>query len=140
MAHSGVLDPRPLVLIYFADCDPSGHQMILSVTRKLQGFAHLPDYKALQFMPYRALLTPDQVRTYDLPESLLSPKEKRADTWTEAYGVEQTEVARATSDSVPRDRGRLPPFRTRHLWVRRGIDVGYIARATSDRRVWWGPQ
>ena len=35
MAHSSVADPRPLVLIYFADCDPSGHQMIVSVTRKL---------------------------------------------------------------------------------------------------------
>ena len=43
MARSGVLDPRPLVLIYFADCDPSGHQMILSVTRKLQAF---PTFRA----------------------------------------------------------------------------------------------
>ena len=42
MARSGVIDPRPLVLIYFADCDPSGHQMIVSVTRKLQAFSYLP--------------------------------------------------------------------------------------------------
>ena len=56
MARSGVLDPRPLALIYFADSDPSGHQMIVSVTRKLQAFAHLAGYEGLQFITHRALL------------------------------------------------------------------------------------
>lgn len=65
MARSGLKDPRPLVLMHFADCDPSGHQMILSVTRKLQAFQHLPGLEGLQFMTYRVLLTPDQVRTYE---------------------------------------------------------------------------
>jgi hypothetical protein len=92
MAQSGVADPRPLVLLYFADCDPSGHQMILSVTRKLQAFQHLPGLESLRFMTYRALLTPDQVRTYGLPSSPLSLKELRASRWKEAHGVEQTEV------------------------------------------------
>ncbi len=92
MARSGVIDPRPLVLIYFADCDPSGHQMIVSVTRKLQAFSYLPDYEGLSFMTYRALLTPDQVRAYGLPSSPLNAGEKRGPAWEKAYGVEQTEV------------------------------------------------
>ena len=46
--------------------------MIVSVTRKLQAFSHLPGYEGLRFMAYRALLTPDQVRAYGLPSSPLN--------------------------------------------------------------------
>ena len=93
MARSGVLDPRPLVLMLLrrlrpvrSPDDPVGDPQaagVRSTSRVCEG---------LQFMTYRALLTPDQVRAYDLPESPLSPKEKRADHWQEANGVEQTEV------------------------------------------------
>jgi hypothetical protein len=87
-ARSGITDPRPLVLIYFADSDPSGHQMILSVTRKLRAFAHLADYQGLQCIAHRALLTPDQVRSYELLPQPLSTQEQRADRWVEGYDVE----------------------------------------------------
>ena len=42
-AKPAVADGRMLVLLYFADCDPAGHQMILSVTRKLQAFQRFPE-------------------------------------------------------------------------------------------------
>ena len=92
MAKPAVADGRMLVLLYFADCDPAGHQMILSVTRKLQAFQRFPGLESLQFVAYRVLLTPDQVRAYGLPSSPLNSGEKRGPAWKAAYGVEQTEV------------------------------------------------
>ena len=37
-------------------------------------------------------LTPDQVREYGLPSTPLKDTERRADKWTAATGVEQTEI------------------------------------------------
>lgn len=65
IAETSAADGRPMVILYFADCDPAGHQMILSVTRKLQALKVLlpgmPDFETR-----RAALTPDQVREYGL--------------------------------------------------------------------------
>jgi hypothetical protein len=131
MARSGVLDPRPLVLIYFADSDPSGHQMIVSVTRKLQAFARLAGYEGLQFITHRALLTPDQVRSYDLLPQPLSPKEQRASRWREAYGIEQTEVD-ALMDKDPDAIGEIAA----ELIEGRFFDTTLAARVDAARNRW----
>jgi hypothetical protein len=91
MAQIGADDGRPMVVLYFADCDPSGHNMGIEVARKLQAFKilHFPE---LEFEVHRAALTVDQVRQFDLPSTPLKPEEKRADKWREAWGVEQTEI------------------------------------------------
>jgi hypothetical protein len=91
MARDGAQDGRPVVVLYFSDCDPAGWQMPVSVARKLQAFKvfAFPD---LQFEVHRVALTPDQVREYGLPSSPLKATEKRADDWQAAMGVEQTEI------------------------------------------------
>ena len=43
----------------------AGRQNDIVVVGKLQAFQHLPGLEGLQFMTYRVLLTPDQVRTYE---------------------------------------------------------------------------
>jgi hypothetical protein len=91
IASVAARDSRPLVVLYFADCDPAGWQMGISVARKLQAFKVLipgmPDFEM-----HRVALTPDHVREYGLPVSPLKDTEKRADGWRAAWGVEQTEI------------------------------------------------
>ena len=91
MARIGSADGRPMVVLYFSDCDPSGWQMPISVGRKLQAFqvGLFPD---LEFAVYRVALTPDQVREHGLPSTPLKDTEKRADKWQQAMGVQQTEI------------------------------------------------
>lgn len=91
MATSAAADGRPVRVFYFSDCDPAGWQMPLSVCRKLQAFGVLvPDMPDVQVR--RVALTPGQVREHGLPSTPLKDTEKRADRWTAAMGVEQTEI------------------------------------------------
>jgi hypothetical protein len=88
-------DRRPLRVFYFADADPAGWQMPVSLIRKLQGLKTIglaPDYQV-----HPVALNPDQVRQYGLPETPLKEGEKRADDWYDAYGVMQTEIDALTA-------------------------------------------
>jgi len=97
LAKAAQDDGRPLVVLYFADCDPAGWQMGVSVSRKLQAMKillpEMPDYE-LQ----RVALTPEWVSEYNrshdepLPSSPLKETEKRSDKWRAAWGIEQTEI------------------------------------------------
>lgn len=91
MAKIGAEDGRPMVVLYFSDCDPAGWQMPISVARKLQAMqvSLFPD---LDFQVHRVALTPDQVREYGLPSTPLKDTERRGDAWQAAMGVEQTEI------------------------------------------------
>jgi hypothetical protein len=91
IARDGAADGRPQVVFVIADFDPSGHQMAISIGRKMQAFRDLrfPD---LEFEVVPIALTADQVRDLDLPSTPLKPTEKRADRWREAFGAEQTEI------------------------------------------------
>ena len=80
-----------MVVLYFADCDPAGWQMAISVSRKLQALIAL-EFDGLDLEVHRVALTPEQVRAYDLPSTPLKDTEKRADKWSAAMGVEQTEI------------------------------------------------
>lgn len=91
IAKSGAEDGRPVVVFYFADCDPSGWQMPISVARKLQAM-RVNLYPALEFRVQRVGLLPDHVRRYDLPTSPLKATELRAPKWRASMGVEQTEI------------------------------------------------
>jgi len=84
-------DGRPLVLFTLADCDPAGHQMAVSIGRKLQAFRDLL-FPKFRFEVVPVALTVDQVRELGLPSTPLKETEKRADRWREAFGVEQTEI------------------------------------------------
>ena len=84
-------DGRPLVVFTISDCDPAGHQMPVSIGRKMQALHDLlfPD---LRFEVVPAALTVNQVSELDLPSTPLKETERRASRWREAFGVEQTEV------------------------------------------------
>src|SRR6266568_7453405 len=86
MAKVGAEDGRPMVVLYFSDCDPSGWQMPISVGRKLQAFKE-GLYPDLEFVEYRVALTPDQVREHDLPSTPLKDTEQRGDRWRDKWGI-----------------------------------------------------
>jgi hypothetical protein len=91
MARIGAEDGRHMVVFYLSDCDPAGWQMAISVARKLQAFRDL-SYPDLSFEVRPVALTPAQVREYGLPSTPLKATERRADAWTKAMGVLQTEI------------------------------------------------
>jgi hypothetical protein len=80
-----------MVVFCLADCDPAGHQMPISIGRKLQAFRDLL-FPKLQFEVVPVALSVGQVRELGLPSTPLKASEKRADRWREAFGVEQTEI------------------------------------------------
>jgi hypothetical protein len=91
MAKIGAEDGRPMRVLYFADCDPSGWNMGIVIARKLYAVKVL-HFLDLEFEVHRAALTPAQVRQFDLPSSPLKASEKRGDAWRAAMGIEQTEI------------------------------------------------
>jgi hypothetical protein len=91
MAAAGAADGRPMVVLCFCDCDPSGWQMPISIGRKLQAFKALL-FPELEFQVRRVALIPDQVREHGLPSTPLKSTERRADRWQDAMGVAQTEI------------------------------------------------
>jgi hypothetical protein len=116
-------DGRPLVMFTLTDCDPAGHQMPVSIGRKLQALHDLK-FPDLQFEVVPIALNHEQVKTLGLPSTPLKETEKRADRWREAFGTEQTEIdALAT----------LQPDVLRQI-VERAFDP-YIDRGLGQR-VW----
>jgi hypothetical protein len=91
IAQDGADDGRPMVVFCLADCDPAGHQMPVSIGRKLQAFRNLL-FPKLEFEVVPVALSVDQVRELGLPSTPLKETEKRADRWRGAFGVEQTEI------------------------------------------------
>jgi hypothetical protein len=84
-------DGRELVVFVFADCDPAGWQMAISIGHNLRAFKEnlFPD---LRFRLHAPALTVEQVRELELPSTPLKETEKRASSWREAFGIEQTEI------------------------------------------------
>jgi hypothetical protein len=94
-------DGRPLVMFTLSDCDPAGHQMPISIARKLQAFRDM-FFPELRFEVVPVALTPEQVRGQSLPSTPLKETEKRASRWKDAFGIEQTEIdALTTPEKVP---------------------------------------
>jgi hypothetical protein len=91
MAKRASEDGRPAAVLYFSDFDPSGHQMPVSVARKLQALRDLY-YPNLNVKLYAVALTIEQVRALGLPSSPFKNTEKRAAKWREVMGHEQTEI------------------------------------------------
>ena len=91
MAKTGAADGRPMVVLYFTDCDPSGWQMPISVGRKLQAFpracspALSSRFTGSRSPPIRSASTACRRRRSRTPRSA-------ADKWRPAMGVAQTEI------------------------------------------------
>jgi hypothetical protein len=96
IARDADADGRPLVMFTLSDCDPAGHQMPISIGRKLQAFKDqfFPD---LEFEVVPVALTPEQVEAEGLPSAPMKDGERRADRWREAYGIDQTEIDALTT-------------------------------------------
>jgi hypothetical protein len=122
MAKDGAEDGRPMVVVTICDFDPAGHQMPISIGRKLQALRDL-SFADLQFEVVPLAMTVEQVRELDLPSTPLKETERRADRWREEFGCEQTEIdALAT----------LRPEALRRI-VEEGLAPYYDA--TLDRRI-----
>ncbi len=91
MAKDGHEDERPMVVFVIADFDPAGHQMAVSIGRKLQALRDLR-FHDLEFEVVPVALTVEQVRELRLPSTPLKKTEKRASKWRSEFGVEQTEI------------------------------------------------
>ena len=112
MASRTAAEQGPLVVFYFADSDPSGWQMGISVARKMQALSVL--LGGFGFEVRLVALTPDQVRELRLPSTPLKATEKRAGKWMARTGTEQTEIDAAIAlrpaelEQIARD--ALDPF------------------------------
>jgi hypothetical protein len=91
LAARAVLDERPSVVLYFSDFDPSGHQMAISVARKLQALYDL-HHPSLEIQLHPVALTVGQVRSLNLRSTPLKEEERRADRWRAVMQHEQTEI------------------------------------------------
>jgi hypothetical protein len=91
MAKDAHGDGRPMLVFTLADCDPAGHQMPVSIGRKLQALRDLM-FPHLQFEVRPVALTVEQAIELELPSTPLKKTEARAGKWREAFGVEQTEI------------------------------------------------
>jgi hypothetical protein len=91
LASRCALDSRPSVVLYFSDFDPSGRQMTVSVSRKLQALHDLL-YPGLDIQLHQVALTREQVHELGLPSAPLKNTERRASRWREVMGHEQTEI------------------------------------------------
>lgn len=134
MARRGAEDGREMIVFVFADCDPAGYQMGVSIGHKLRAMAESL-YPGLTFRVLTPALTVEQVREHDLPSTPLKETEKRASGWRERYGVDQTEIdALATLQpsllrSIVRD--AVEPFYDDTL-QQRAADVVREAVATAQ--------
>jgi len=112
MASLTAAEERPLIICYFADCDPSGWQMGISVSRKLQALSE--PLGPFEFEVHRVALTPDQVRELNLKPSPLKDTEKRRAKWEARTGTKQTEIDAAIAlrpDDLARiARAAITPF------------------------------
>jgi hypothetical protein len=134
IAKIGAEDGRPMRVLYFADADPSGWNMGIAIAHKLRAFKEL-EFHDLEFQVHRAALTPGQVQGYidrgdPLPGSPLKPGEKRANAWTAAFGLEQTEID-ALATLRPNDLRRLARQAIRPFY-----DSGLADRVRAAQQDW----
>jgi hypothetical protein len=92
MAAVGADDGREMVVAVFADCDPAGYQMAVSIGHKLRALKDSLYPNSLAFRVITPALTVEQVMELGLPSTPLKATELRADGWRARYGVSQTEI------------------------------------------------
>ncbi len=91
IARTGWQDGREVIVFVFADADPSGYQMAVSIGHKMRAMKE-GLYPSLQYQIHTPALTVEQVKELGLPSTPMKESERRADGWRARYGVEQTEI------------------------------------------------
>ena len=130
LGEAALTDPRPLIVLYFADDDPSGGNMAVSFAERLLALVKLGELPDLQFRVYRAALTPEQVIEHDLPHIPVKITDPRKERWERVQGVGQTEID-AMYDEEPETieeivRDAIRPF----------VDETLNARVANVRTRW----
>jgi hypothetical protein len=93
IVERAVDDGRPLIILYFSDFDPSGWQMSISVSRKIQACKNLLSlYADLDAQVFPVALNLEQIKKFELPETPIKEEESRGDRWVEHWNHEQTEI------------------------------------------------
>lgn len=92
MAEASSDDGRELVLAVFADCDPAGYQMAVSIGHKLRALRDSLYPNSFSFRVIAPALTVEQVKELGLPSTPLKATESRASGWYDRYGIKQTEI------------------------------------------------
>jgi hypothetical protein len=129
LVENAITDGRPLVLLTFTDCDPTGWGIPASIGRKLQAMLAMAG-SDLHVRVIRAALTVEQARELDLPSMPLKDTEARADRWQATTGRGQTEIDALLAlqpdvlEQIARD--AIKPF----------FDEGLARRAREARVAW----
>jgi hypothetical protein len=130
LARAANDDGRRLIVFVFADCDPAGVQMAVSIAHKLRAHKDM-EFPNLKYQVYAPCLTVDQVGELGLPSTPLKESERRASRWREAFGIEQTEIdslATLNPDELERiAREALDPF----------FDATLAERTEQAQADWW---
>jgi len=104
-ARDAVADGRELIVFVFADCDPGGWQMVVSIAHKLRALRDLL-FPTLRYRAFAPALTIDQVNSLGLPNEPMKEGERRAQRWKDAFDIEQTEID-ALATLQPRELDRI---------------------------------
>jgi hypothetical protein len=91
LVKRAIADSRPLVILCFTDCDPTGQGIPATVARKVQAMLALAG-SGLAVRVIAAGLTVEQADELNLPDTPLKASERRAARWKERTGREQTEI------------------------------------------------
>jgi hypothetical protein len=118
-----------MVVLVFADADPSGYQMATSIAHKLRAYKDCEDPR-LAFRVVVPALTVEQVKQLDLPHEPIKATDKRAAKWHAAMGVGQTEID-ALATLQPEVLRRIVKKAVKPYW-----DAGLEERARKARVAW----
>lgn len=77
---------KPARLLYISDFDPSGFNMPIAVSRKLEHFVLTSGFEDLDITLEPIMLTADQVTRFNLPPAPVKDSDGRKDQWEAEYG------------------------------------------------------
>jgi len=77
---------KPARLLYISDFDPSGFNMPIAVSRKLEHFVLTSGFEDLDITLEPIMLTAEQVKQYNLPPAPVKDSDARKAEWEAEYG------------------------------------------------------
>lgn len=78
---------RPARILYVSDYDPAGHQMPVSVSRKIEFYLEALRDEGHNIALQPIVLTPEQIDTYQLPPAPVKDSDKRKAGWDAIHGA-----------------------------------------------------
>lgn len=83
---------RPARILYVSDYDPAGMGMPISVARKVEYYQRTEGYNDLDIRLEPAILTADQIDTYNLPRTPIKDSDLKKANWEALHGKGATEL------------------------------------------------